>query len=165
MDPQEYLAACKIRDSILDDSDVLGSYAMPAQILKVGLAVTNDEGLLLVRKRGGVSYILPGGKPEAGENDYDALVREVEEELGCRIEAESLQFLGSFSDAAADLEQVTVTVRLYSARLIGAPCPQAEIVDLEWFRPDGETTLSLAPSLQNHIVPFLCSQGKLHWLR
>jgi 8-oxo-dGTP diphosphatase len=136
---------------------------MPTQreILKVGLAVTSDAGLLLVRKKGGVSYILPGGKPEVGENDYDALVREIEEELGCHIESGSLHYLGSFSDVAADLEHTTVTVRLYSARLLGSPCPRAEIEDLEWFRPDEPAALALAPSLQNHIVPFLCSKGKL----
>ena len=131
------------------------------EVLKVGLAVTSENGLLLVRKKGGESYILPGGKPEAGENDRDTLVREIEEELGCQIEPESLQFLGSFSDVAADLEGTTVTVRLYSAVLIGRPRPLAEIDRLEWFRPDAQPELSLAPSLQNHIVPFLCSRGSL----
>jgi 8-oxo-dGTP diphosphatase len=41
------------------------------EIVKIGLAVTTDNRLLLVRKKGGESYILPGGKPEMGE---DALV-------------------------------------------------------------------------------------------
>jgi 8-oxo-dGTP diphosphatase len=130
-------------------------------ILKIGLAVTSADGLLVVRKRGGESYILPGGKPEAGENDHDALVREIEEELGCQIEPDTLRFLGSFSDSAADLEDTTVTVRLYSAVLVGRPSPHAEIERLDWFHPDKSADLSLAPSLQNHIIPFLCSRGRL----
>jgi 8-oxo-dGTP diphosphatase len=131
------------------------------EIVKIGLAVTHENRLLLVRKRGGASYILPGGKPELGENDSEALVREVEEELGCGIDIDSLVFLGSFSDTAADMQNTTVTVRLYAARLTGSPSPQSEIERLEWFRPDLDSDLSLAPSLQNHIVPFLCSHGRL----
>jgi 8-oxo-dGTP diphosphatase len=141
----------------------LGSFHMSPhqEIVKIGLAVTDENRLLLVRKRGGASYILPGGKPEHGENDYQALVREVEEELGCGIDIDSLVFLGSFSDSAADMQNTTVTVRLYAARLTGSPSPQSEIERLEWFRPNLDNDLSLAPSLQNHIVPFLCLQGRL----
>jgi 8-oxo-dGTP diphosphatase len=131
------------------------------EIVKIGLAVTDDNRLLLVRKKGGESYILPGGKPELGEDDRQALIREIEEELGCGIDLESFSYLGSFSDRAADLDNTTVTVRLYAARLTGSPSPQSEIEKLEWFRPDGGSDLFLAPSLQNHIVPFLCSHGHL----
>jgi 8-oxo-dGTP diphosphatase len=131
------------------------------EIVKIGLAVTDDNRLLLVRKKGGESYILPGGKPEMGENDLQALVREIEEELGCGVDASSVDFLGSFSDVAADLQNTIVTVRLYSARLTGMPSPQSEIEHLMWFKPDSENDLTLAPSLQNQIVPFLCAQGHL----
>lgn len=131
------------------------------EILKIGLAVTNEDRLLVVKKRGTVSYILPGGKPEPGENDLDALAREVEEELGCRLDMTTITFLGSFSDVAADMENTTVTVRLYYAQLDGNPSPQSEIETLKWFRPNTDSVHSLAPSLQNHIVPFLLSQGRL----
>jgi 8-oxo-dGTP diphosphatase len=72
----------------------------------------HENRLLLVRKRGGKSYILPGGKLEAGENDLDALVREIDEELGCTLDRETIVFLGAFSDIAADLTDTTVLVRL-----------------------------------------------------
>jgi 8-oxo-dGTP diphosphatase len=84
-------------------------------IVKIGLAITEANRLLLVRKRGGVSYILPGGKPEAGEDDYQALAREVDEELGCKLDIASLVFLGAFSDVAADMKNTVVTVRLPDA--------------------------------------------------
>jgi 8-oxo-dGTP diphosphatase len=133
----------------------------PREILKVGLAVTEADRLLVVRKRGAPSYILPGGKPEQGENDIQALRREIEEELGCSFDSNTLVFLGSFSDLAADLPDTTVTVRLYAAELVGAPEPQSEIEALEWFSPELDRDLSLAPSLRNHIVPFLFSNGRL----
>jgi 8-oxo-dGTP diphosphatase len=140
-----------------------GSGAMPShrEILKIGLAVTADDRLLVVRKKGGTLYILPGGKPEPGENDLEALVREVEEELGCSLNSTTIEFLGSFSDRAADMENTTVTVRLYAAQLVGDPIPQSEIENLKWFSPKEDGINSLAPSLQNQIVPFLFAEGHL----
>jgi 8-oxo-dGTP diphosphatase len=131
------------------------------EIVKIGLAVTDGARLLLVRKRGGRSYILPGGKPERGEDDFQALAREIDEELGCGIDASSVYYLGAFSDVAADLENTVVTVRLYAARLTGSPAPTSEIEQLEWFSPHVASRITLAPSLQNQIVPFLCAQGHL----
>jgi 8-oxo-dGTP diphosphatase len=135
---------------------------MPSQrtIVKIGLAVMHDNRLLLVRKKGGQSYILPGGKPEEGEDDRQALFREIDEELGCAIDPHTLVFLGAFSDVAADLRDTTVVVRLYGAKLVGAPSPKSEIESLTWFAPE-EEQVTLAPSIQNRILPFLQSAGHL----
>ena len=135
---------------------------MPPQrtIVKIGLAVMHDNRLLLVRKKGGQSYILPGGKPEEGEDDCQALHREIDEELGCSIDPQSIIFLGAFSDVAADLRNTVVVVRLYGAKLVGAPAPKSEIESLTWFAPESEQ-VTLAPSIQNHILPFLQSTGRL----
>jgi 8-oxo-dGTP diphosphatase len=131
------------------------------EILKIGLAVTDADRLLVVQKKGGSLYILPGGKPEPGENDLEALAREIDEELGCRVDGGTIQFLGSFSDTAADLDNTTVTVRLYAARLLGEPMASSEIVKLKWFSAATDNIDSLAPSLQNKIVPFLLQTGHL----
>lgn len=132
-----------------------------SSILKIGLAVTKQDRLLVVRKKGGSCYILPGGKPEPGESDFEALSREIGEELGCRLNSGTVEFLGSFTDAAADSENATVTVRLYAAQLVGTPNPQSEIETLKWFSPSAHSANALAPSLRNHIVPFLFAQGRL----
>jgi 8-oxo-dGTP diphosphatase len=134
--------------------------ASKREVQKVGLALVKGSRILLVRKRGSRTYILPGGKPEAGEDDVKALVRELDEELGCQIDLETLTYIGSFSDQIADQDNGIVIVRLYSARLIGQPAPQAEIEELRWVQP----TLSdvpLAPSLTNKIIPYLIAQGQL----
>ena len=135
------------------------------EILKIGLAVTEMGRLLVVRKKGTRSYILPGGKPEKGEDDLQALSREVEEELGCSLNPRTVSFLGSFSDTAADLQGTTVTVRLYTAELIGVPSPCAEIETVKWYSPNLDSGDILAPSIQNQILPFLrdrkwlCKEG------
>ncbi len=127
-------------------------------ILKVGLAVIDGARVLVVRKRGGFRFILPGGKPESGENDVQTLRREIEEELGCGLDDKTIEFLGDFTDTAADMTDTTVTVRLYKGRLDGRPSPRSEIETLRWVA-SGEDDGSLAPSLRNQILPFLFSQA------
>ena len=45
----------------------------------INAAIIQDNKLLMVRKK--LTWILPGGKPEIGENDLECLCREIDEEL------------------------------------------------------------------------------------
>lgn len=128
-------------------------------ILKIGLAVSDGVRFLLVRKKGAFRFILPGGKPEKGESDFQTLRREIEEELGCGLENGTIEFLGDFTDVAADMAGTTVTVRLYKGRLEGQPTPKSEIETLRWIG-SGEDDGLLAPSLRNQILPFLFSRER-----
>jgi 8-oxo-dGTP diphosphatase len=134
---------------------------MVRDITKVGLAIVEANHLLLVRKRGSSFYILPGGKPEQGEDDTAALCREIDEELGCRIDMENLVFHGSFSDEAAGVADARVTVKLYGGSLVGTPTPESEIEELLWFCPEMLQRVNLAPSLKNSIIPFLFCEEHL----
>jgi 8-oxo-dGTP diphosphatase len=125
------------------------------EITKIGLAVINGDRVLLVRKRGSDFYILPGGKPEKNETDFETLSRELEEELGCGLASDQLRFLGAFRDEAAGMPGVKVTVRLYTGALIGTPQPHAEIDSLVWWTRTEHQLSTLAPSLRNSILPFL----------
>ncbi len=60
----------------------------------VALAHLVDKRLLLVRSSGKDGFYLPGGKPDPGESDREALSREIREELGCGILA-AAQVLGN----------------------------------------------------------------------
>ena len=59
--------------------------------------------VLLVRKRGTTAFMQPGGKRDSGEDDFTALAREIDEELGCRLVANSIQPLGEFDAIAAKI--------------------------------------------------------------
>lgn len=141
-----------LEQTFIENPDHIGR-----EITKIGLAVVDGDRMLLVKKRGSDFLILPGGKPEKNETDAQTLSRELEEELGCRVVSDQLNFLGTFSDEAAGMPGVRVTIRLYAGFLVGTPIPQAEIESVVWWTPtEGERSV-LAPSLKNSILPFLNS--------
>ena len=113
----------------------------------------DEDRLLVVRKRGTTTFILPGGKHEGQEGDIEALKRELQEELGCTVTR--ARFEGAFTDAAADLDDTIVTVRLYAGKLRGKPQPASEIEELAWVSLSAPGDLPLAPSLKNKILPHL----------
>jgi 8-oxo-dGTP diphosphatase len=122
-------------------------------ILKVGLASVRRGRLLVVRKFGMTHFILPGGKPERGEQDLETLRRELNEELGCTVS--HIRFEGAFTDVAAELIDTVVTIRLFAGRLRGPLEPASEIEELAWVKLDEPPTVPLAPSITNQILPYL----------
>ena len=125
-------------------------------IEKIGLAAVVEGRLLVVRKRGSSLFILPGGKPESGETELQALTRELDEELGCGLNRPVLQ--GVFKNVAAGQDNAVVVVRLYSGELVGDPTPQAEIEQAFWLDLRRPATLLLAASIKIGIIPYLVKQ-------
>jgi 8-oxo-dGTP diphosphatase len=124
-------------------------------ILKVGLATIRDGRILLVRKQGGPSFILPGGKPQNGETDTQTLHREIAEELSCEVVGDSLRWVGEFEDNAADLPGQRVKVRLYSGELRGEVSSASEIIEVRWWDQTHDDPQLLAPSLRHKILQAL----------
>lgn len=121
-------------------------------IVKVGLVTIDAAGrMLVVRKRGGRTYILPGGKPEGEESDHTCLARELMEELGVHLRGASV-YLGTFGAMAADMVGTMVMVRAYRGELHGDPSPQAEIEEMRWVdmrNPD----VPLSESILTGVIP------------
>ena len=67
-----------------------------------GLALIHDAAVLLVRKKGTVRFMLPGGKYEGRESALACLRRELAEELAVDTAALRLTRLGRFEAPAAN---------------------------------------------------------------
>lgn len=129
-----------------------------SRVLDIVTAVIRDEGgrMLLVRKRGTTTFMKPGGKRDAGEDDLTTLARELEEELGCRLVAAEL--LGSFSAPAANEAGFTVQSTTYLATVEGDIAARAEIEELAWIDPAAPGDLRLAPLLAQAVLPALLAR-------
>lgn len=53
--------------------------------LKVTALITKNKKILLVRNKGDLGFTLPGGGVESKEDVYDALTRELKEEIACKF--------------------------------------------------------------------------------
>lgn len=126
-------------------------------ILKIAAACLFDESgrLLVVRKRGSHIFMLPGGKTESNETPLQTLCRELEEEIGLRIEESRLQPLGHFQARAANEPDHWVEAEVFVGYLRDDVAPQAEIEALDWVELHRSPSIQLAPLLRERIIPAL----------
>jgi 8-oxo-dGTP diphosphatase len=127
---------------------------MNAVISVVAALIRDDSGrVLLVRKRGTAAFMQPGGKRDTGESDVAALSREIVEELGCRVTANSARPLGVFECQAANEPGFRVQAAVYAVDVEGVIAPQAEIDEMVWVDPRALPDLHLAPLTRDHVLP------------
>jgi 8-oxo-dGTP diphosphatase len=117
----------------------------------VAAALVNGDGqVLMQRRRNGTSHgglwEFPGGKVQAGEGLEDALVRELVEELGIRIDPTCLQpvcFSSEPDPPAAGRESFVILLYLCN-RWHGQPrCIVGDAIN--WFEPASLHSLEMPP--------------------
>ena len=119
-------------------------------------AIVRDGGLLCVRKVGTGLFMLPGGKPEPGEDGLATLQRELMEELGCALRPGSARPLGRYAAPAAHEAGRTVHADVWLADLSDTPRAQAEIAEIRWIGLHDPTAEPLlAPLLRTRVMPLL----------
>ena len=135
---------------------------MSARVIEVVAAVVRDPGgrMLLVRKRGTAAFMQPGGKREPDEGDVAALMREIDEELGCRVVPESVRPMGQFEAPAANEPGYKVRAAVYAVEIDGAVVPAAEIDEIRWVDPREPTDLHLAPLTRDHVMPLALGEAR-----
>jgi 8-oxo-dGTP diphosphatase len=125
---------------------------------RVVAAVVRRGGRILITRRkdeaerGGL-WEFPGGKVELGEDEPDALRREIREELGCALEVGKLLLRHShrYPDLAVELA-------FYECALPAGEEPRAlGVAELEWA---AEGTLSVRPFCEAD-VPVLAELERL----
>lgn len=129
----------------------------PKTIHIAAAVIMDDKGrLLLVRKRGTVYFMQPGGKIEPGENARSALIRELREELNLELSQEELTPLGKFTDSAANEPGHLLHACMFNMeRRIKDVKPAAEIEEILWLSPSNISSSQLAPLTLNKIVPHI----------
>lgn len=124
-------------------------------IIRIAAALLIDpQGrTLLVRKRGTEAFMQPGGKIDAGETPVQALVRELHEELGLRIDPAQAIPLGQFSAPAANEPGFEVQAQLFRVDCAEQVVSAAEIEEVVWLAADQLPALQLAPLTRDLILP------------
>ncbi|WP_210640559.1 MULTISPECIES: NUDIX domain-containing protein [unclassified Pseudomonas] len=122
--------------------------------IAAALLIGPDGHTLLVRKRGTRAFMQPGGKIEAHEQPVQALARELEEELGLTIDPAQARYLGLFSAPAANEPGFTVQAEVFLLSIDVPVSPAAEIEEVRWIDPAGDSDLVLAPLTGEVILPF-----------
>lgn len=129
-----------------------------ASVIHVVLAVIrNARGqVLLVRKRGAAVFQQPGGKPDSGDaDDIATLARELREELGCTLVADSVRLLRHAEAPAANEPGHRVSAVVYCVEVTGPIQAQAEIAELRWVDPAAPDEVPIARLSREHILPHL----------
>lgn len=123
---------------------------------KVGGVILKDKKLLVVRKRtkdNRQEFIIPGGKREKGETDFETLKRELKEEL--QLELLKATPFGGFDDIAV-FENIPIHVEVYYADTVGMPKCDSEIKDLVWIDRDYKAKgIELGSVLGKFVIPKL----------
>ena len=113
-------------------------------VIAAALIVDGAGRALLVRKRGTATFMQAGGKIEPHEHPADALVRELEEELGWRVDPHTPEYLGRFVAQAANEVSRNVHAEVFYVRIDVPVSAAGEIEEIAWIAPDDDR-LPLAP--------------------
>lgn len=122
-------------------------------IKKVAAIIIKDDCILSVSKKKAPDfYMLPGGKYEGSENDFEALSRELKEELNVNIS--EMNFFGDFEDISM-LENEKLFLRIYITKIIGKPNPDNEIVNMKWISIYSNCNTKMGSGISKFVIPKL----------
>ena len=133
------------------------------QIHKIAAILIRDNKLFMVKKVGKETWTTLGGKPEEGETEEEALLREIDEEVhsGAKI----IKKLGDFIANAHHDKGFTVKLSAYLVELTSeTKLDDPELEEAEFISKDYEKEgIKLPPSMTEQIIPFLIKEKFLNW--
>src|SRR5690625_8028258 len=98
----------------------------------VGAVIMNDDDEILCAQRPegknlALKWEFPGGKVEKGETETGALVRELDEEMECRINV-----LDKITTTVYEYDFGIVELTTYYAKILSGEIKMLEHVDMKW---------------------------------
>ncbi|MFD2969637.1 NUDIX hydrolase [Sphingobacterium bambusae] len=103
------------------------------QLPTAGLLVVREDRLLLAFSRNKQAWYLPGGKIDAGETAKEALLREIEEELGVVLDEEKLVYYGHVTADAYGEENLQMEQSCFLYPTLDQLDPSNEIEAVAYF--------------------------------
>ncbi len=109
----------------------------PRRLYTVGLVVIQENKLLLAFSNHKKAWYLPGGKVDAGETPVDALLREINEELGIQLRITDLQYYTHITAPAfGEEENIIMEQDCYGYTLTEKIQAGNEIGGIQFFSPE-----------------------------
>lgn len=120
-----------------------------------GLIIENRE-VVLTRSKGKDVFVPPGGKLEGSESQVQALIRELEEELGIVVTEADLEFIGNYYAEAAGGSGKSLKMGAWRVkRYVGVISPQSEIEEIVRVSSDLPEGMEVGSIFEHNIVPYL----------
>ena len=128
----------------------------PYDIYKAAGLIIQNRKVLATRSKGKHIYVQPGGKLEQGETEFEALKRELFEELGITITEDGVEKVGDFYAVAAGSDNKRLKLAAYIIKKWdGEITPQSEVeevIELSTQIPEG---IEVASILLHDLLPIL----------
>lgn len=107
------------------------------KVIKTANWILRDgEKILSVRSHGRDRFYLPGGKIDPGETAHDAILREINEELGVTLIPDTIRELGTFAGHGHNQPNgAIVRMSCFTADYSGTLSPAREIAEMRWLTP------------------------------
>jgi 8-oxo-dGTP diphosphatase len=101
---------------------------------KLAFIYISNKKILMTLSKSKDTYYIPGGKRDPGESDFEALIREVKEELTVDLIPGTISHYGTFT-AQAHGKPAGVMVRMtcYTSDFYGTLEPSSEIEKMDYY--------------------------------
>ncbi len=116
------------------------------------IIMNEQHEILLVRKKNTEFFMQVGGKLELNEAPEQAIVREIEEEIGCKAQIQ--QYVGRFETAAANEPDHALVSYMYYVTLDRVPQVYAEIAEMRWVALN-DSEIPLGPLTKEVVIPWI----------